>query len=169
MHKGRSFENSGSPLWTIDLIWKNATQTKAEFTCAYAVMDKTGSWTEEGERGDLAAPSHREIGGNLAGGQCIHTKAVICNGQKNMDDFKDKMNSVTETVNLACSKVFPDHWCVFAFSSLLHENDVLQKVNFDSDVPCVVQWALLLYSATWEDDTELVIEECMLETYRWTT
>ena len=39
-----------------------------------------------------------------------YTKAVICNGHKNMDDFRDKKgNSVIVAVNLAYSRVSGSH------------------------------------------------------------
>jgi len=44
-------------------------------------MDTTGSWKEEGEKEDVAAPNKYEIGGNLTASLWMYTKAVISNGQ----------------------------------------------------------------------------------------
>ena len=69
-----------------------------------------------------AAPSNQELGGQLAACLWIYTRGVICNGHKNMDDFRDKKrNSVVEAV----SRVVPDHQWVSEFSVLMHEHDVL--------------------------------------------
>ena len=49
---------------------ENAIQTKAEFSCAISVMDKSGGWTEENWVGSRFAPN-----------MWIYTKAVFAMGK----------------------------------------------------------------------------------------
>ena len=65
-------------------------QTEAEFSYAIAVMDKIGGWEEEGW-----------VGSKFAASMCIYTKAVICNGQDNMQEYRVlKFRSIMEAVSL---------------------------------------------------------------------
>ena len=54
---------------------ENAIQTKTLFSSAIAVMDKIGGWKEEDW-----------VGSRFAARIGINTKAVTCNGEKNMQD-----------------------------------------------------------------------------------
>ena len=63
-------------------------QTKAEFSCAVTVIDKIGGW-EDGKQEDL-------IGARLGASVWICTKALVCNGQRNMEHFRmNEMTSIT--------------------------------------------------------------------------
>ena len=60
----------------------NAIPTKAEFSCATAVMDRIGGWEEEeGEQENW-------VGARLAASIWIYTKSVVCNEQSHMQNFK---------------------------------------------------------------------------------
>ena len=75
----------------------------------------------------------------------IYTKAEICNGQKNMGEFRDKKrNSVIQAAKLE-QRIVEPRAGVSDTTMLKHEHDVLQKLKFDTDVPCTVQWAFLSY------------------------
>ena len=90
-----------------------------------------------------AAPSNEGIGGKLTRCLCIiYSKAITCNGQKNIGELRNKKrNSVVEALHLACNRAVHDHQWVSEISLLMHEHDVLQKFHYDIDVPCVAQWA----------------------------
>ena len=63
--------------------------TKAEFSNAVSVMDKIGGWDEGDEQED-------QIGARFGASLWIFTKAVVCNCQRNMENFMiNKMNSIT--------------------------------------------------------------------------
>ena len=47
-----------------------------------------------------------------------------------------------EAIKWSCNKVLPNHeWCS-EFSLMIHEHDILERLKFDFDVPCTVQWVL---------------------------
>ena len=97
-----------------------------------AVVGHVKGWNEEDLDTNDAAPDIDNIGGQLAAPVHLHPKPQKKNGQKNMDEFRDKKrNSVIEVVNMACSRVLRDHGWVSEFSLLMHEHDILQKLNFD--------------------------------------
>ena len=72
----------------------NAIQTKAEFSYAIAVMDKTGGWEEE------EGKQENWVGPIFAASMWIFTKAVVCNGQNHMQNYRTfKKGSIMEVVN----------------------------------------------------------------------
>ena len=77
-----------------------AIQTKAEFSCAVTVMDKIGGWEEGNEQED-------QIGARFGASVWIHTKAVFCNDQRNMENFmikKDDFDYRRSTMGLFSKK-----------------------------------------------------------------
>ena len=87
------------------------------------------SQTLVGESGSLLVGSHQKI---------------LFNDQKNVDEVREKeRDSVIEAVNFGRgSRALTDHEWVSELSSFMHEHVNFQKTNFDTDVPCVVQWPL---------------------------
>ena len=60
----------------------NLIKTKAVFSHAIAVMDRIGGWEEEeGEQENW-------VGARFAASIWIYTKAVVCNGQSHMQNFR---------------------------------------------------------------------------------
>ena len=107
-----------------------AIQTEAEFSYAIAVMDKIGGW-EAGNDQDKITGWMQDLRQ-----ACVYlTKAVVCNGQRNMQTFRvSKMNSIMEAVNWACDD-FPDyHDLVSEFSLALEDTRVLELFNKDIEV-----------------------------------
>ena len=50
--------------------------------------------------------------------------------------------------NWVCAGIFVDHEWVSASTIIRHEEEILgMELNYKIDVPCVVQWSLLSYSA----------------------
>ena len=60
----------------------NAIQTKAEFSYAIAVMDKTEGWEEE------EGKQENWVGPIFAASMWIFRKAVVCNGQNHMQNYR---------------------------------------------------------------------------------
>ena len=57
----------------------------------------------------------------------------------------NKMDSITEPVKGACEILCEDHEWIPQNSVVLPENQVLKSLNFDIEVPCVVQWEMFWY------------------------
>ena len=77
-----------------------------------------------------------------------------------MQTFRvNKMNSIIEAVNLVCVDILEDHVRVSEFSLALQKTKVLEALNFEIDVPCIVQWRMLWYSAP----TSLINDLLMME------
>ena len=76
---------------------ENAIQTKAELSCAIAVMDKIGGWEEEeGEQENWVGP-------RFASSIWIYTKSVVCNGQNHKQNNRIfQLRSILEAVNWVC-------------------------------------------------------------------
>ena len=74
-------------------------QTKDGFSYAVVVVDRIGGWEEGNERED-------QMGASM----CIYTNAVVCNGQRHMENFMmNKLSSITEAVNGAWESLSEDH------------------------------------------------------------
>ena len=98
---------------------------------ASQLLDPTKGWRARAPRTEDAAPSNAETGGKVTACFRICTQAVIGNGEKNMDEFRDeKRNSVIERVSLACTRAVLEHQWISEFSMLMHEHDVLQRLNY---------------------------------------
>ena len=97
---------------------------------ALQLLDPTKGWSARAPRTEDAAPSNAETGGKVTACFRICTQAVIGNGDLNMGDFRDeKRNSVVERVSLACTRAVLEHQWISEFSMLMHEHDVLQRLN----------------------------------------
>ena len=78
----------------------NSIQTKAAFSDALAIMDRVGGWRFGHEKGS-------QIGTIFAACMWVHTKAVICNGQRHMETFRiNKRNSITEAASWVLCPLF---------------------------------------------------------------
>ena len=65
-----------------------------------------------------------------------------------MEIFRDrKKGSNIEAVSWVCATVQDDHDWVFQYSLVMHEHEILGELGYDLEVPCVVPWGLLWYSA----------------------
>ena len=112
-------------------------QTKAEFFYAIAVMDKIGGWEEEDW-----------IGSRFAAGMFKYTKAVIRNGQNNMQNYRLlKFSSIMEAVSWVCDDALDDHVWVSELTISCQERKVLKTLQYDLANLCIVQWSMLWFSA----------------------
>ena len=134
----------------IDL--ENAIQTKAEFSYALTVMDKIGGW-EGNEDVD------NQVG--LRFGSClwIFTKAIMLDGSRTnsaRETIQRKKNSIIFAVNSVCDKCMCRHTSLSDETLILQEAKTLEALNYDLDVPCVVQWAVLWFAAPSSLNKELI-------------
>ena len=123
----------------------NAIQTKTEFSSAIAVMDKIGGWEE---RTGWDRGSRQAFG--------IYTKAVICNGQKNMQDCKlQQFRSIMKAVNWVCDDALDDHVRVSELTISCREAKVLEALQYNLANPCMVQWGMLWVLGTNKSQSEI--------------
>ena len=135
----------------------NLMQTQAEFTHAMKVMDRIGGWIE---RGRFEGGS--QIGGRLTASE---TGAVIYNGQNHMDGCRSEtQNSIKEAVNLVCARTQHNHDCFLSVPWYCRREKFWQ-LNYDIDVPCLVQWRSLWYSAPTSLNNDLLNGGVIFEKY----
>ena len=139
---------------------ENAIQTKAELSYAIAVMDRVGGWEEEdGEQENWVGP-------RFAASMWIYTKAVMCNVQNHMQNFRIfKLSSIKEAVNGMCDDAFDEHVWVSEGTISLHKTKVLEVLQYDIEIPCIVQWRMLWLSTPTSLNNEPVNDGAILEQY----
>ena len=78
----------------------------------------------------------------------IYTKAVICNGQENMLECRmQKLRSIMEVLNWVCDDALDDHVWVSELTISCRDTKVLEALDYDIEVPCLVQWGKLWFSS----------------------
>ena len=78
----------------------------------------------------------------------MYTKHVLCDGQETTQNFfKRKMMSIMESVNWVCEEVLEEHEWVSQLNISLKQEEVLRELDYEIDVPCVVQWGFLWFTA----------------------
>ena len=100
--------------------------TKADLSNAVSVMDKIGGCDECGQED--------QIGAEFGAGMWIYTKAVVCNGQRLMEQFM--MNKMGLGDSPCGSRVDTTRFL-----------GALESLDYYIEVLCVVQWEMLWYSA----------------------
>ena len=100
-------------------------------------MDKIEGWEEESW-----------VGSRFAASIWIYTKAVICNGQNNMQDhWLQLFRSIMEAVNWVCDDALDDRVWVSELTISCQERKVLKTLQYDLADLCIVQWGMLWFSA----------------------
>ena len=100
------------------------------------VMDKIGRWVEE----------ETWVGSRFAACMWIYTKAVLGDGQENTQEYlRRQIRSIMEGVNLVCDDALEDHEWVSELNISIQETEVLVALNYDIEVPFVVQWRMLWF------------------------
>ena len=128
-------------------------QPKAVFFCAMTVMDKICGWCEE----------EKWVGSLFAACMWMYTKHVLCDGQETTQDFlKRKMLSMMESVNWVCEEVLEEHEWVSMLTISSKEEEVLRELNYEIDVPCVVQWRFLWFTAPSRFNVELHCQDARI-------
>ena len=119
-----------------------------------------GGWHEKERTTCVEEQENSDVGGKLAACIWIYHQAVTCNGRRKREAYKDqKRNSVIEAMNWSRSTVLPGHKWASDLSLIMHQQDILQTLKFDIDVPRVVQCGLLWFFR------KLVTEGRMVEKY----
>ena len=75
------------------------------------------------------------MGSKFAACMWLFTDAVQCDGQGS-----------TESVRWVCEDALWEHEWVTELNVLLKENEILEALHYDLDVPCSIQWRLLWFS-----------------------
>ena len=110
-------------------------QSKAVFSCAMTLMDKINGWEDE----------ERWVGSKFAAYMWIYTKEALTGGQ--ILNREQEM-SIMLCTNCVCAGTFVDHGWVSSRTIIQQEEEILcMELNYKIDVPCVVQWSLLWFSA----------------------
>ena len=78
----------------------------------------------------------------------VYTKAVLCDEQgPPPDDLRRILTSISECVCWVCADALREHEWVTETNVLWKENEILEALNCDLDVPCSLQWQLLWFSS----------------------
>ena len=93
----------------------------------------------------------------------IYSKAVVCNGERRVENFRiNKMSSVMEAVNGAWEILYEHHeWR----PPLSINAKFWRLLDHDIEIPCVVQWGMLWYSALTGSNNDLLNDGVFLERY----
>ena len=119
-------------------ITETKTQSKGMFSYAMTVMDKIDGWENE----------EKWVVSKFAASMWIYTKTVLCDGQASTQDFlRRRLLSIVESVNWVCEESFEEHEWVSEHTISMQEEEILEGLDFGIDVPCVVQWGMLWFSA----------------------
>ena len=80
------------------------------------------------------------MGSRFAAIMWMFSKAVICNGQNHMHDYRLlKFRSIVEAVNGVCDDALEEHVWVSELTISLQEAKVLEALQYDLANPCIVQ------------------------------
>ena len=110
---------------------------KSVFSYAMTVMEKVEGWNEE-----------KWVGSSFAACMWNYSKAVLCDGQgPTREELRRKLSTIMESVSWVCKDSLRDHEWVTERNVILKENEILEALNYDLDVPCVIQWGLLKFSS----------------------
>ena len=114
-------------------------QSKAVFSYAMAVMDKICGLEKE----------ETWVGSPFSACVWIYTKAVLCDEQEihgGILQAKEVLHH--ESVNWVREEAFEGHEWVSELTISRMEEHALVDLEYDIDIPCVVQWGLLWFSAS---------------------
>ena len=74
------------------------------------------------------------------GSRFAATLKTCCDGQESTQEYlRRRLLSIMESVTWVCEDALEDHKWVSEFTISMQENEVLVAVNYEIDVPCVVQ------------------------------
>ena len=101
-------------------------------------MDKIDGWEAEATW----------VGSRLAACMWICTEAVLCDGQeRTLEYLRRRLSSIMESVSWVCDESLEGHEWVSDLTISVQENEHLVALNYETEVPCVVQWGLLWFSS----------------------
>ena len=98
------------------------------------VMDKVEGWNEE-----------KWVGTKFAACMWVYTEAVLCDGQgPTQEGLRRRLSTIRESVSWVCEDALWEHEWVTELDVILEENEILEALNYDLDVPCSIQWGLVV-------------------------
>ena len=101
------------------------------------VMDKDEEWNEE-----------EWVGSKFAACMWIYTQAVLCDGHRRPpQDLRQMLVIIMECESWVCEDALWEHEWVTEPNVLWKENDILEALNYDLDVPCPLQLGLMWFSS----------------------
>ena len=125
-------------------------------------MDRIGGWEEGDEQENW-------VGARFVSSIWIYTKAVVCNGHSHMQNFIiNKLRSILEAVSWVCDDACDDHVLVSEMTIARQKAKVLEAFQYDIEIPCVVQWVILWFSAPASLNNDLLNDGEILEKIRET-
>ena len=99
------------------------------FFYAMTVMDKVEDWTEE-----------KWVGSKFAACMWVYTEAVLCDGRgRPPQDLSQMLQINMECVSQVCEDFLWEHERVTEPNVPRKENDILEAMNYDLDVPSPVE------------------------------
>ena len=108
---------------------------KTAFSFSMTVTDKVEGWSEE-----------KWVGSKFAACMWIYTEAILCDGHRRpLQDPRQMLVIIMECVSWVCEDALWEHEWVTEPNVLWKENDMLEELNCDLDVPCPLQWGLLWF------------------------
>ena len=139
-------------------IWcPHAAVPKATFSYATTEMDKVGGWSEE-----------QWVGSNLAACMLTYTEAVFSKGRSYEPplDLDFIQGIIVESVTWVTDGSLWQHEWTTDTSVTLRENEILEALNSEIDVPCPLQWGLLWFSAPTDLNQKFASNGTKMEKFR---
>ena len=109
----------------------SAAVPNAAFSFAMAVMDKVEGWNEE-----------EWVGSNFAASMWIFTKAALCDvrGRDPPLDLQPILRIIVESVSCVTEDFLSEPEWITETNVNLKENDIMEALDYDIDVPFPLQW-----------------------------
>ena len=73
-----------------------------------------------------------------------------------------------EATNWVCAYCQDNNVSIYEFSMVMQETYILEALNYDVDIPCIVQWKMLWFSAPTGRNNDLLSGGVILEKYHET-
>ena len=118
-------------------------------------MDRIGGWEEE-----------HYLGSRFAASMWIKTKAVVCRGA--IPHAKLQVLHILiyyDTINWVCDDALDEHVWVSELTISLQEAKVLEALQYDLEIPRIVQWEMLWFTASTSLNNDLLHDGVILEKY----
>ena len=110
---------------------------KSVFSNAVTVMDKVEGWNEE-----------EWAGSKFAACMWVYTMAVLSDGKgPRKKPEAEALSTIMDSVSWVCEDALWEHEWVTELDVLLKENEILEALNYDLNVPCAIQRRLLWFSS----------------------
>ena len=116
---------------------------QARFSSAVTLMNNVGAWNENEDNEEKEVGSF--MGAKLAAFLWIFSKAVKKNWSSALGEERRKR--LIQDMNRICNRVGEEHVWVSEFHLAVQEQKILEKLQYDIEIPCVWKWCLLWFAA----------------------